>query len=364
MTTDLGMIVAGAGVALAAGSLVVVVWLAASVRAELRREGERTVRDREDGLRRLAADLRLETDRTQRLTADQLQTLAATVTSQLAASQRSLGDGLTGATEVFGGLQSRLGRVTEMASRMELVALRVEELGKILTVPKLRGLMGERTLEAMLAQVLPKKFWSLQHRFPDGRMVDAVVRLGDTLLPIDAKFPLEAYRRLVEAADDATRQSARRDFERTVRMRVEEIATRYIRPDDGTTDMALMFIPAEGVYAELLTGGDGAHLLEAALERRVVPVSPATLFAYLSVVVAGLRGVELEERTREVVRDLAGVERELDRVREELAVLGRHLHNAAQRMPDVERRLERLTDRLHGLRDGGDGPPPGEAGSP
>ena len=281
--------------------------------------------------------------------AEQLQALGTTVSTQLERSQKTLGESLAGATDVFGKLHRRLGEVAEIAVRLEHVAGSVDELGKILRVPKLRGLMGEQTLETMLRQVLPERFWSMQHRFQDGRTVDAVVRLGDRLIPIDAKFPLESYQRIVAADGEEARRTGRRDFERSVKARVDEIAGRYIRPGEGTVEFALMFVPAEGVFGEVVGGGDdpaAASLLDYALERRVMPVSPATIFAYLSVIASGLRGFAVERRANEIVQGIAAAEQELARLREELGVLGKHLVNATQRYGEVERRLARVEEKL------------------
>jgi DNA recombination protein RmuC len=281
--------------------------------------------------------------------AEQLQALGTTVSTQLERSHKTLGESLAGATDVFGKLHRRLGEVAEIAVRLEHVAGSVDELGKILRVPKLRGLMGEQTLETMLRQVLPERFWSMQHRFQDGRTVDAVVRLGDRLIPIDAKFPLESYQRIVAADGEEARRTGRRDFERSVKARVDEIAGRYIRPGEGTVEFALMFVPAEGVFGEVVGGGDdpaAASLLDYALERRVMPVSPATIFAYLSVIASGLRGFAVERRANEIVQGIAAAEQELARLREELGVLGKHLVNATQRYGEVERRLARVEEKL------------------
>jgi DNA recombination protein RmuC len=257
-----------------------------------------------------------------------------------------MGQGLAAATETFGALQGRLGEVSSLATRMARLAASVDELGTILKVPKLRGLMGEQTLELALRQVLPEKLWSTQYRFPDGRVVDAVVRIGERLLPVDAKFPLEAFRRMVEAESEATRTDGRKELVKAVRGRIQEIAQRYIRPSEGTTDFALMFIPAEGVYGEIVGAGEISGLLDEALGKRVVPVSPASIFAFLSVVAAGMRGLEVEKRSRELVGLIAATEQEIARLREELAVLGRHLHNASQRHQEVENRIAKVAERI------------------
>jgi DNA recombination protein RmuC len=364
-----GLVVAALVVACCA--VVAVIIVARSVRAAAERSANRLAEDQSESLRWVSSQLTQSLDRfhtqlaefgrvmaesqssssdaVQRRVEEQLQTLGMTVSNQLEKSHKTLGENLSGATDVFGQLQRRLGEVSEIAVRLEKLGGSVDELGKILRVPKLRGLMGEQTLEAMLRQVLPDRFWSVQHRFEDGRTVDAVVRLGDSLIPVDAKFPLESYERLVAASDEDARRPARREFERSVKLRVEEIAGRYIRPGEGTVDFALMFVPAEGLFGEVVGGGEdptAENLLDFALQRRVLPVSPATLFAYLSIVASGLRGFEVERRASEIVQNLAASEQELRRLREDFAVLGKHLLNASQKYTEVERRLDRVENRL------------------
>jgi len=359
------------GLVVAVAALVVVLWVGRSTRIAAERSVARMAEDQAETLRWVSGQLTQSLDRfhtqlgdfgrqvsdaqtsssdaVRRGVAEQLQALGTTVNTQLERSHKTLGENLAGATDVFGKLHRRLGEVAEIAVRIEQVAGSVEELGKILRVPKLRGLMGEQTLEAMLRQVLPDRFWSVQHRFEDGRTVDAVVHLGDRLIPIDAKFPLEAYQRMAAAEDDDSRKTARREFTRSVKTRIDEIASRYIRPGEGTVEFGLMFVPAEGVFGEVIGGGtDPAadNLLDYALERRVMPVSPATIFAYLSVIASGLRGFAVESRAAEIVKGLAGAEQELARLREDLTVLGKHLLNASQRYGEVERRLARVEDKL------------------
>ena len=360
-----------AGLLVAVVALVAVVLLGRSARAAAESSAARMAADQAETLRWVSGQLTQSLDRfhtqlgefgqrladshsssseaVRRGVAEQLQALGTTVSTQLERSQKTLGENLVGATDVFGKLHQRLGEVAEIAVRLEHVAGSVDELGKILRVPKLRGLMGEQTLEAMLRQVLPDRFWSMQHRFEDGRTVDAVVRLGDRLIPVDAKFPLESYQRMAAADGDDARRSARREFERSVKARVDEIASRYIRPGEGTVEFGLMFVPAEGVFGEVVGGGDdpaAANLLDYALERHVMPVSPATIFAYLSVIASGLRGFAVERRAGEIVHGLAAAKQELARLREELGVLGKHLFNATQRFGEVERTLARVEDKL------------------
>jgi DNA recombination protein RmuC len=281
----------------------------------------------------------------QRRLSQELKTVTDSMNTQLRESHRVLGQSLTGATEVFGKVQGGLGRMRELAARLEQLAQGVEEIGRILRVPKLRGLMGEQALETLLDQVLPRALWEAQYRFPDGRAVDVVIRLGDRLLPIDAKFPLEAFRRLADATNEEDEKTARKELGKAIKVRIDEIAGRYIRPGEGTLDFALMFVPAEAVFAHVLS----EEHFDYGFSKRVLPVSPATLFAFLSLIAAGARGLEVDARSREVVREIEGAEIEAAKLREDVTVLGRHLHNTSQRFSVVEAKAASLHMRLEAL---------------
>jgi DNA recombination protein RmuC len=178
--------------------------------------------------------------------------------------------------------------------------------------------------------------------------VDAVIRLDRALVPIDAKFPLDNFQRLVEAEADAERELFAKQFGRDVKNHVDAIAQKYIRPDEGTYEFALMYLPAEAVYYELVCGrlGGDASPLGYALERRVIPVSPSTLHAYLLVLVLGFKGMQIEEHAREVMAYVAQLGRDFGRFREDFEVVGKHLGNAQSRYGDAEKRLEKLELRL------------------
>src|SRR5947208_309586 len=201
----------------------------------------------------------------------------------------------------------------------------------------------------LLGQELPARHFTLQHTFQNGERVDAVVRLGPALVPVDAKFPLEDFRRLLEAGDDETRTRARRAFVARVRKHIDDVATKYILPDEGTYDFALMYVPAENVYYEAIVrddGGNDRELSAYALERKVIPVSPNCFYAYLQAIVLGLRGLRIEARAQEVVGQLARLAGDLGRLQDDFRVLGRHVTNAAQAHAAADRRLDRLTAKL------------------
>jgi DNA recombination protein RmuC len=286
----------------------------------------------------------------------------------LVAAQRALPATLAeGAREqlgVLGDVRDRLGALQATTRQLERLGQSVGEVERLLQVPKLRGTIGERWLEQLLADVMPSGSFELQYAFRSGERVDAVVRVGDRLVPVDAKFPLEACRRMVLAGSEEERERERRAFLRSVRARVDEIAERYLRPDENTFEFALMYIPAESVYYEAVVrdaGTDGEQgVLEYALARKVVPVSPHTFYAYLLVVLHGLRGLEVEARAREILDGLGALRQQFDAFWTAHDKVGTHLANAARQYEESMRLRGRVEDGFARL---GSAPPEGRSGT-
>jgi DNA recombination protein RmuC len=303
----------------------------------------------------------------QRALSEELSTLAQLVARQLAQAQHATGQRLDETSRAMADVRERLGQVTELAQRMEGVGRSVAEVQSLLAVPKLRGTLGEVWLEELLRQVFPESQWAMQHAFRGGERVDAVLRIGDRLVPVDAKFPLEACQRMLALDGDAAERE-RRLFRRSLRDRVDEIASKYIRPDEGTFDFALMYIPAEQVYYEAIVRdaplGSEASVVAYAMARRVIPVSPHTFYAYLSAVLHGLKGLRVEERARELQAELASLGRDFARFRVAFEKVGTHLGNATRQYAESERAAERVWSRVErlGSADGQDEtlPPPAE----
>jgi DNA recombination protein RmuC len=177
----------------------------------------------------------------------QVQTGMASAGSLASEAQKAVSEQLRASTEMLGTIRQQLGEVQQAGRDLSDAARQVES---VLGGAKTRGTLGEIALDRMLADALPPDTYQTQHRFSTGEVVDAVVRLRDKLLPIDSKFPLENYRRLTESED------ARKYFSSDVRQHAESIAKKYILPGEGTLDIALMFVPSEGVYYELLRSED------------------------------------------------------------------------------------------------------------
>ncbi|HET8575917.1 MAG TPA: DNA recombination protein RmuC [Methylomirabilota bacterium] len=275
------------------------------------------------------------------------------VTAQLGQVNTGVQQQLQHVTEVVGQVQGTLGQLGEVTQRVFDVGRDIAGLEAILKSPKIRGGLGETFLENLLGQMLGREHYELQYPFKSGNIVDAAIRIGGRLVCVDAKFPLENFRRLMEESDDEKRRQFRRTFVRDVKARVDEIAKKYILPDEGTFDFALMYVPAENVYYEIVVksddGGETQAVSEYALERKVVPVSPNSLYAYLQVIVLGLRGLQIERDAQEIQARLGRLSGDLDRFREAFDVVGRHLTNAKNKYDEATIALGRIEAKLEGI---------------
>ncbi|MCB4756781.1 MAG: DNA recombination protein RmuC [Elusimicrobia bacterium] len=264
-------------------------------------------------------------------------------------SQKSVGERLDKAAEVVGSVQKSLGALDTATKQVYDVGKDIATLQEILRAPKMRGAIGELFLGDLLAQILPPKHFTLQHTFKTGETVDAIVRLG-RLVPVDAKFPLENFKRLVQSQDPQERTVARRKFVFDVRRHIDAIASKYILPDEGTYDFALMYIPAENVYYETIIKDDNTSdddsLMTYAFSKRVVPVSPNSFYAYLHTISLGLRGLQIEENAKIIMDQLGRLQTDFVRFKDDFSLLGKHLSNSRTKYEDAERRLDRFEDKL------------------
>ena len=250
-------------------------------------------------------------------------------------------------TDLARGIFEALGDVRRAATTVAEQATEFSALQDLLRAPGARGGLGEAILEELLRQVLPPTAFSMQHRFRSGTIVDAVVRAGDKLVCIDSKFPLSNYRLYCDATDARERSTAGRAFAGDVERHVRVIAERYIVPDEDTLEFAVMYVPAEGLYAEVLRLAHGRRpLFELALEAKVVPMSPLTLYGYLQTVLMGLNCLRIEENAASILGFCGRLQQEMERFASEYQTLGHHLTNARNRHEEGTRKLFRLRDQL------------------
>jgi len=270
--------------------------------------------------------------------------IAETVDRRLGQLDVKVDRRLESAQKTTSEIHERLGKVDSAAAQMLDRAKDLSRLEQALRPPKARGGFGELLLENLLRDRLPPGAYAIQHTFTSGDRVDAVVRAGQ-LISVDSKFPLDNYQRLVEAQSDDERQLHEKALGRDVRNHVDAIASKYIRPEDGTYDFAFMYVPVEAVYYELACG-KSATVLAYAHERRVFPVSPSTFTAYLQVIVLGLRGMQIEQRAGEVMAYVAELGREFDKFSEDFELVGKHLGNAQSKYASADKRLDKFAGKL------------------
>jgi DNA recombination protein RmuC len=278
-----------------------------------------------------------------------LQQQLESVTQNMRSSSGEINQRLDNAAKLYGDLRNQLGRLSEANAQIQSMVKDVSALQDILRPPKLRGGMGEVLLENLLREILPTEHFEMQYHFKTGSIVDAVIRLKEGLVPVDAKFPLENFRRMLGAANDDERRAARKEFARDIKKHIDDIHDRYILPEEGTFPFALMYIPAENVYYETIIKaedeGDKA-LYAYATSKQVMPVSPNSFYAYLLTLSQGFRGMRIEERAREIIDHLNRLRLELEKFGEDFRKVGIHLSSAQTRYGEAEKRLARFEEKL------------------
>ncbi len=279
---------------------------------------------------------------------NQFKGIVDTLHTQLQSSQTNMNRHMASSGETLTQVHAKLAGLSKTAENLAQVGADVNRLQDLFKAPKLRGRLGEILLEKLLAQVLPREHYIVQHAFKSGTVVDAAIRLTDTMLvPVDSKFPLEAYQRASEIEDETERRRQLRQFHTAVKKQIHEIATKYIVPDEGTYEFALMYIPSESVYYQIVTdSAQEADLIEYALNNHVVPVSPNTFYAYLSVIAYGLKGLRIEQEAHNIRAQLASLDRVFLAFMESFQILGKHLANAQTKHGEADKLVSRFSDQL------------------
>ncbi len=249
---------------------------------------------------------------------------------------RQLNERLDNAAKVISAVQKNLGEMSE-------VGRGIKTLQEFLQSPKLRGGLGEQVLNDMIGQTFPKNAFHLQYSFKSGVKVDAVLRTDAGLLCIDSKFPMENFNLMIKGETETERNRAKREFVSDIKKHISDISKKYILPDEGTMDFALMYIPSESVYYEVV---NIPEITEYSRNLRVYPVSPNTLYAHLQVLLLSFQGKELESKSRQVIALLRAIQKDYSKVDENLGVLGRHITNAHNQMGSVSLSFSQIGQKL------------------
>jgi DNA recombination protein RmuC len=237
--------------------------------------------------------------------------------------------------------------VTRGVGEMSEIGRNMRELQEFLRSPKLRGNIGEEVLKDLISQIFPKNSFHLQYQFKNGERVDAAIKTDGGILPIDSKFPMENFQKMTKAKENKDRNIFKKEFVRDVKKHIDAISRKYILPDEGTMDFALMYIPSEAVFYEV---AGITELMDYARRQRVYIVSPTTLYAHLQMILLSFEGKKIETRSREVFAMLRGLQTDYGKVYEALGTLGRHITNASSQYINVTSSFEKIGKKLGGTK--------------
>jgi DNA recombination protein RmuC len=290
---------------------------------------------------------------TQNQLGSQLQQMMNIMNQSLNSAQNNITKHLSSTNQMFGDINNQLGTLGKTVKNMEDIGKNISSLQDILQAPKLRGNLGEYLLEELLKQIFPSANYETKYSFKNGTQVDAVIKLEGSIVPVDSKFPLESFQRLVSAETEEDKKTFRKEFISSVKKRIDEIATKYINPAEGTFDFAIMYIPAENVFYETIINDSFTNkdfeLLNYAMEKRVIPVSPNSFYAYLIAIIYGLKGLKIEQEAKTILRDISQVQDKFGKFFTEYSLVGKHLSSAVNKYNDTEKKAEKLNEQVSRL---------------
>lgn len=255
---------------------------------------------------------------------------------RLDSNNQEMNSRLNSAAQAFAQVQKSLGEMSEIGRNMK-------ELQEFLNSPKLRGNIGEQVLKELLSQFLPKGTYKTQYRFKTGSIVDAVIITEAGIIPIDSKFPMGNFKKM-HASDNANdRKLLEREFLSDVKKHIDSISSKYILPNEGTIDFALMYIPSESVYYEIV---NNESLYEHASKKRVLAVSPMTFYAFLKSILIGFEGQKISQQAHKILANLRSIQQEYEKANENIETLGRHITNSYNMMTQVSASFGKLGQQI------------------
>jgi len=294
----------------------------------------------------------------------ELQDMRRSVDEKIGLSSKEMQDSMRTQLSESGRLvkeiTSELVKVGEGQKQVVGFADQLRQLQDVLQNPKQRGVLGEYYLETVLQNVLPPKSYQTQYSFKNGEIVDAVVFVKDKIIPVDSKFSLENYNRILEAKDKTEKERFEKVFKQDLKIRIDE-TSKYVRPSEETTDFAFMFIPSEGVYYDILMGSVGTgvsarDLIEYAFTKKVIIVSPTSFLAYLQTVLQGLKALQIEESAKEIRKRVEDLGRHIGKYEDYYKKVGislsttvNHYNAGYKELGKVDKDVLRITEKSAGI---------------
>jgi len=238
----------------------------------------------------------------------------------------------------------RLDQVQKNIGQFSEIGRSMQELQQFLSSPKIRGNIGESILADLLKQHFPKNSYKLQYQFRSGEKVDAVILTANGLISIDAKFPFDNYKKYAKAQNLKEKENFKKNFVVDVKKHIDKIAQKYILPAEKTVDYALMYIPSENLYYEIINIDE---IFDYAGEKRVLPVSPMSFFAYIKAILLSLEGQKIEAKAKQIITLLQAIKKDYEKTAASLGVLNRHLTNAYHQASELASNFSHLGEKLN-----------------
>lgn len=264
-----------------------------------------------------------------------------TLQHQLGVTNQSINERLDKAALFMKTIGQEVGQMRELGKSMK-------DLQDFLQSPKLRGNIGEEILKDLLNQVLPTSNFSIQYKFKEGQTVDAIIKTDNGLIPVDSKFPMENARKLFQTENEKDKATVKNEFAKDVRKHIGDISRKYILPSEGTVDFAIMYVPSESVYYEVVANCQ--DVIDYGQSKKVFLVSPNSFYYFLQAIMLGLRGKKIEEKAKQIMDTLGMIQQESVKFGESLGVLDRHLTNAKNAMEGVTSKYSKLSGKIDSVK--------------
>lgn len=303
-----------------------------------------------------------EDDQSSLMLQQQISELNKKLDQSSSSSAKMLQDQFIATSKISQDMTEKLLKLEETNKQVVGFTDQLQNLEKVLTNAKTRGSLGEAGLEMILSNILPPQSYQMQYHFKNGEAVDAVIKIKDRILPVDAKFSLENYRRIIDETDKEKKIILEKEFKNDLKKRIDETA-KYIRPAEKTLDFAFMFIPAEGIYYDLLVNEVGAvkvntrSLIDYAFnEKKVIIVSPTTFAAYLQTVLQGLRALQIEESAKEIRKNVEKLQKHMlayaeyhKRIGNQLSTVANTYNISSKEFLKIDKDIVKISDKESNL---------------